>query len=179
SAVFVQAQEHMEFKGIPISGHIDSFVAKLESSGFKKKTVNLNDNACVLTGQFVGKACEVFVICSPKTKQVWKVAVFLPKSSGWHSIKGDYNSFKTQFTTKYGNPTNSFEFFSKPYYEGDGYEMTAIKVDKCNYMSFWTMAQGTISVAIGTTASIIFAYEDEINRKLKSVEEKSKIQDDI
>ena len=49
------------------------------------------------------------------------------------------------FTKKYGEPKDHFEFFSSPYYEGDGYELQALRKEKCNYISFWTLDKGDYS----------------------------------
>ncbi len=48
-----------------------------------------------------------------------------------------YKDMKQTLTTKYGPPQQAFEFFSDPYYEGDGYEDQAIKLGKGHFGAFW------------------------------------------
>lgn len=169
--------EHLEFKGIPIDGFIDSFIAKMEKEGFKK--VSQTSGGVIMTGNFVNKSCTVIVVSTPKTKSVWKVSVFLPEDASWYSLKSDYNYFKEQFNTKYGEPSNSFEFFSKPYYEGDGYELQALGKDKCTYATYWELEKGYVVVKIGTDGQIVFGYEDKINSNKSDGEKESNIQNDI
>ena len=48
-----------------------------------------------------------------------------------------YESLKMDLTKKYGQPTTTLEFFSDPYYLGDGYETQAFEQGKANYATFW------------------------------------------
>lgn len=120
-----------------------------------------------------------YILASPKTKTVWKIAVFFPKETAWYSIKSAYNKYKDQYTTKYGNPSKSYNFFSNPYYEGDGYETSAIRNGKCHYASFWDIANGNIVVSISTYMQVEIEYEDKINSDINDKEKEGNIQGDI
>lgn len=169
--------KHIKFKNIPIDGHINLFTRSMERIGYvKTKTLK---NCTIFTGDFAGKKCEIYVLYTDKTNTVWKVGVFLPESSNWYKLKSDYQDFKEQYTMKYGLPSDTFEFFSKPYYEGDGYEIQAINLEKCTYESYWNVENGSIVVKIGTSSNVVLGYEDLLNGILKENEKTSSIQNDI
>ena len=84
-----------------------------------------------------------------------------------------------QFKKKYGEPTEHFEFFSKPYYKGDGYEMQALRLDKCNYASYSEKENGTICVEMSKGWHQWIAYEDKVGVTEKNHKENQQIQDDI
>ena len=168
---------HLTFKDIPIDGKASLFVKKMEQQGFTLTEQEVGQT--VMEGKFVNEICEVYIVSTPKTDIVWKIVVLLPKQKSWISLKSDYLNYSNQFKTKYGKPTDSFDFFSKPYQEGDGYELQALENDKCHYLSFFERTNGSISVRISKSASIRFDYEDEINSKKDTVERDSQVQDDI
>ena len=168
---------HLEFKGIPINGKVDDFVKKLQTQGYS--IVNKEDIGIIMSGQFTGKEAEVMVINTKKTKTVWKVVVYLPKQTSWYRIKSDYEYYTEMFTKKYGAPTHTFSFFSSPYYEGDGYEMSALRNDKCTYYSSYHTQNGTISVEISKYEQIKIAYEDSINSSLMDKEKEDAVINDI
>jgi len=175
-STFAQS-EHLKFRDIELNGSITDFIQKLEKLGYSVKT-NLND-IYLLEGDFIGKTCEVIVVSSKKTKTVWKVKVNLPEGKSWYSLKSEYNSVKEQLTKKYGKPKDTYEFFSKPYYEGDGYELQALKKDKCTYYSYWEFENGIISLDMSTDCNLSINYEDKINVAIKKKEKDEQIQDDL
>ena len=174
--VLAQAQEHMTFKDISMDCNLTTFVSKLEAKGYR--TTLLEDDNAVLKGNFAGKDdCSIYVLCTAKSKLVWKVAVRFPEQVSWSSLKSEYKSFKELYTKKYGNP-KSYEFFSDPYYEGDGYELQALRLEKCTYASFFKTDIGGIILEIGNK-NIIVHYEDAINVEIKNSEKEQAISNDI
>lgn len=172
----IYSQEHMKFKDIPIDGSINTFAQKLINIGYKMhKTMG---DVIILQGNFVNKECDIYIVGSVKTKIVWRVLVYLPEISDWYSIKSNYFDLKKQFQYKYGEG-KSFEFFSKPYYEGDGFEMQALGVEKCTYVTFFKTESGDISVDISKYKQISISYEDKINCELKNKEANDRIKSDI
>lgn len=173
----VDSVKHLEFKGIPIDGSLNEFVSKLEAKGFTK--TETMGTMVQLKGDFAGESVNVYVVGSEKNKTVWKVAVFFPEKSSWRSLKSDYFDYKELFTKKYGKPKNDYEFFSDPYYEGDGYELSALKRDKCTYCSFYYPEGGIIMLEISSSECVLVGYEDSTNAKIKSREEEENAMDDI
>ena len=168
---------HLEFRGIPIDGKIDSFVNKLERLGYTvSKQAGSN---VIMKGTFAGKDATLFILGTPKTNTVWKVAVNFSEASSWSSIKSDYKYYKEMFTKKYGTPKDVYEFFAKPYYEGDGYELQALRVEKCFYFTSYEVTGGTIVVQMSRFEYIQIIYEDSQNYTIKSNEENDAVIDDI
>lgn len=168
---------HLEFKGIQMKGSINDFADKLVKMGYiiKENT----GNVITLEGQFVGKDATIYIAGTPKTNTIWKVMVYLPEVSSWYSIKSDYKYYKDMYTQKYGAPKDVYEFFSKPYYEGDGYEMSALKNDKCHYFSAFHTNEGVVVLEISTFKKVRFSYEDNANTELRNKEKDTAVIDDI
>ena len=169
----------IEFKGIPITGDVDAFAAKLQALGYNPLTVT-DDGIIVMTGQFVNEDCSIFLLSTTKTKQIWKVAVFIENTyTSWSSIKNDYNNYKELYIKKYGHPDHDYHFFSRPYYEGDGFEMSALKRDKCRYLVGFDMPGGAVSLKMASNCQIVFQYENTVNSALDTAESESDILNDI
>ena len=170
------AQEHLDFRGVPIDGHIDDFVSKMEGLGYtlEKKV----DNAVIMEGRFTNKDVNVYILSTPQTNTVWKVAVYFDEATSWSSIKNSYREYKDLYKKKYG-VGESYEFFSDPYYEGDGYELQALRKEKCNYVTYFEPATGYVTVKMSSSECIVIAYEDKVNTELKKKEQTSSALDEI
>lgn len=174
---FTMAQGHLEFKGIPIDGKVNEFVNKLKENGYVQ-TYQDGYNF-ILKGEFTGKKASIIVLGTKKTGTVWKVAVNFEKSTSWNSLKSDYEEYKKLFVQKYGAPTNDYHFFSKPYYEGDGYELQALRKEKCYYVSFFKTENGMLSVKLSKTENLSLEYEDSTNAVLQKEENETSIINEI
>ncbi|MBP1631446.1 MAG: hypothetical protein H6Q15_2339 [Bacteroidetes bacterium] len=173
----IYAQEHMKFKGLDITGNVNSFGNLLAKQGYKLQ--ESEDNALTFVGGFASiQNCIIYIIGSPKTSTIWKVAVLLPKENSWSSAKETYRKFKTQLSEKYGIG-KSYEFFKDPYFEGDGYEFQAISKDKCYYSTFWTLQSGAVSIEISSSEKIIISYEDGINVLINRKEKAEAVINDL
>ena len=175
-ALYAQ-EKHLEFKGTPLNGSLTSFVQKMKLKGYK--TILTQDNAVVMEGEFIGKNANIFILSTPKTKIVWKVGVNLEKEISWSSLKSEYRKIKESYIKKYGKPLHSFERFDEPYYEGDGYELQALKLEKCTYISYFETPEGMISVGMDSSGSIAIMYEDGINVKIASKEKENAVMNEI
>ena len=177
-SVRVGAQEHMMFMKTPIDGTITEFASKMKAKGFVQTEVA--KDVITMEGDFMGQACELYIIGTEKTKTVWQVSVwFDEKYTSWYDLKSDYNDIKDSYIGKYGVQTNNYHFFVKPYYEGDGYEMQAVKLDKCRYGSFWDKEDGNIMISIEKFAQISITYQDRLNNQKRKIEKKAQINEDI
>ena len=186
-SAFAQDQ-HLKFKGIPIDGTLTNYVKALKNAGYEFICQSPDDSGAALSGTFTNKDVTILVVTTPKTKTVWKVVVFFEDQNDWYSLKSDYKDLKASLTSKYGQPDPVFEFFSSPYEEGDGYEMTAIWSDKCNYISFFAVntdsgnSLGEITVEIAkneTKGRIALSYEDAANTTLMKSEKEAIVYDDL
>lgn len=176
---WLKAQEHMMFMKTSIDGTISEFATKMRAKGFVQKEVD--KNLIIMEGEFMGKDCEIGIYGTSRTKTVWKVlVVFIKDYTSWYSIKRDYTDIVDIYTEKYGIPSDTYHFFSSPYYEGDGYEIQALKRDKCTYRNFWmNLEYGNIEVSMTKNANIKIGYEDRLNGDKRDTEERSQINDDI
>jgi hypothetical protein len=153
-----------EFLGIKIDGKLSEVVAKFKLKGFK---VTRPDNTNpFLSGKAGVSVVDVLILSSPITKTVYKIAVYLPKRDDWETIKSEYEDYLNTLTAKYGTPTNSFNFFSDPYKEGEGDEMNAIAMEKCHYSAYWE----NMSISISEYKQINISYENPKNFTIRNIE---------
>lgn len=52
-----------------------------------------------------------------------------------------------------------------PYDDGDGYEMRAVSLEKCRFISFFLAIGGHIIVKIDKSSQVKVVYEDRVNIK--------------
>ena len=181
SFMFVMAQtpnNHLTFKGIPITGTLESFAQKLEAKGFEKK---YSDKTSVeFEGEFAGYSdSEIYVSRDLDRNIVYRVVVVFPKKSSWARLEEQYNKFKDMLTNKYGKPASHSETFKKRASTfSDAAKMRSLKAGNCDYEAEWKVDNGTITVDIfslsetdGVYVSLI--YFDKINDALadKAIED--------
>ena len=153
-----------EFLGIKVGGNLNEVVAKFKLKGFKITSPhNLNP---LLTGKAGVSNVEVIIFSSPISKSVYQFSVYLPKKDDWDEIKSEYEDYLRILTDKYGTPTDIFNFFSSPYKEGEGDEMNAITMEKCNYSAYWE----NISLEISKYKQVKIVYQNNINFGIKEKE---------
>ena len=161
------AQEHLEFKGIPLDGTSKQYVEKLKQAGFK--FIESNDDGDWLTGVFTGKECTLSVVSTPVSHTVHTVYVLLKEQEDWPTIKSNYSLLKKGLCAKYGDPIECREEFSSPYKEGDGNAYLAFSNGKAKWYSDFRTPLGTISLYIRDQGflemSVIVRYTDDENSK--------------
>lgn len=162
------AQNHLQFKGVEIDGKFDKFLETIVAQGYEK--IYEKDGNAVVKGDFTNKSAEIFILSSKRSHTVWKVSVRFDKAVSWSSLESSYEDYVRLFTEKYGKPTKHYEFFSKPYFKGDSYELQALRMEKCHYMTYWELPTGTIVVDLDTSGCVRLQYEDKINAEISSKE---------
>jgi hypothetical protein len=145
------------FNGVEISGNISAAVEKFKLKGFKLS--KKEDNVYIMSGELFNEQVELFLFATPITRQYAKCVVYFPESS-WYSLKRDYNKFVELFDEKYGYHTSQYEFFSEPYYEGDGYELNALMLEKCTYITYWVLSKVSMAVEISKHKQVKLVYEN-------------------
>jgi len=154
------------WNGIPISGSFTAIKANLSGKGFS--LINKENNNAFFKGKINGIEYEVLTFCTPLTNEVAKLVVYLPKKNSWSDIKLEYEYVKDMLTEKYGIG-ESYAFFESPYYEGDGYEMSALQSEKCHYSSYWlkieTETNLSVSAEISMYKQVKVSYENKKNMK--------------
>lgn len=174
--MMAQEQEHMKFMGTPITGTELQFETKMKAKGFVRKT-RISENVIEMTGKFAGSNVEIYIVSA--NNLVWKVLVDYPEQYSFSSLTSAYDDMVEQFKIKYGTPSDHFEFFSKPYYNGDGYELQALKLEKCTYATYWNTEFGIISVSLTKFANLRIIYEDAKGVEKKNENKEKQIQNDI
>lgn len=163
------ASKGQEFMGVKVEGDKAAFIKKFKENGYV--VVSENANSATMKGTLGGTEYELILHATPKSKQIWKLSVFLPEATSWNTIKREYEDYLNILTEKYGTPDKKYAFFSSPYYEGDGYEMSAITLEKCNYFAYWNDSIG-ISIQISKYKQVKISYENAKNSKLDDLEKK-------
>ena len=96
SFMFVMAQtpnNHLTFKGIPITGTVESFAQKLVSKGFKK--IDSDKTSVVFEGEFAGySGCRICVCKNSNRNIVYQVAVDFPTEDSWSRLEKSIISLK-------------------------------------------------------------------------------------
>lgn len=166
---------HPAFLGVPICGALNDFIAKMEELGFvRKETVDTQANYISMTGRFGhNENAEITIYYTPQTHTVKRVVVFDMRFTSWGSLKSKYIAYKTALQQKYGI-AESYEFFISPYYDGDGRELDALENEKVQYVSFWPIDGGIISLRI-LNLMIAICFEDCAGVQIDKVEEQNMI----
>jgi hypothetical protein len=159
-----------EFIGIKVDGNINDVVEKFKGKGLKVSNRNSTPNVISMEGIVGNRNLELNIVCTPTTKIVWKFAVYLPKQTLWTSLESEYEEYLDLLTKKYGEPEKKYNFFSSPYEDGDGYEMTAVAVEKCTYAAFWPENLG-LFIEISKWKQVKINYENITNSAIARKEE--------
>lgn len=163
------------FNGVAISGSMSTAVNAFKAKGFT--VVDNLQNITVMKGKIQNQTIELFIKVTPKSKQVYAFSIYFPKHISWSGIRNEYEKYKDILIAKYGQPDSEYDFFSTPYYLGDGYELQALRLEKCSYSAYWFDKENTnISVEMSKYEQVNMTYENEklIKIRAKEVEEQNK-----
>lgn len=150
------------FDGVEVRGTLSTIVPKYKAKGYVVRS--LKDEYCVMDGYVAGKAVELFIYVTPITKVVFKVNVYLPKRENWITLKNEYVEYVNILKQKYGEWDNTYYSFNDPYYDGDGYEMSAVQLDKVNFFTVWLNRSGAnYAVQITKFKQVMITYENDAN----------------
>jgi len=177
-STYAQTSEHMSFKGVPIDGTLNEYVAKMKQSGFQY--LGTEDGTAMLKGDFAGyKNCHVGVTTLNKMDLVHKIGVIFPKQETWSRLFSNYSDLKQMLTEKYGNPNDEVELFDVESFQlplDDNMKMHEVGMDNCKFYTVWKTDKGEIQLSIdhnGFTSSFVeVVYFDKINSAI--ISEKAK-----
>lgn len=171
-----EEETHLTFKGVSIDGTIQDVISKLSKEGFTE--VSKGSEVAVMKGEFANRNCNLYIGATSKSKKVYTIMVAFDESNSWYSLKALYRELKESLKNKYNVKPNASEWFAEPYYEGDGYELQALRKDKCFYYSKFKVNKGEITVYI-TYKEVRIQYTDKINDGIYESEKKTKVYDDL
>ncbi|MBM3454464.1 MAG: hypothetical protein FJX80_04870 [Bacteroidetes bacterium] len=177
-STFAQTSEHMSFKGVPIDGTLNEYVAKMKQNGFQY--LGTENGTAMLKGDFAGyKNCHVGVTTLNKMDLVHKIGLIFPKQETWSRLFSNYSDLKQMLTEKYGNPNDELELFDVESFQlplDDNMKMHEVRLDNCKFYTVWKTDKGEIQLSIdhnGFTSSFVeVVYFDKINSAI--INEKAK-----
>lgn len=142
------AQEHLKFKGIPIDGTVNEFVAKLKQKGCTY--IDSYEGNALLKGDFATeKNCTILVAAPKANCPLERVAVSCPNQETWSFLYNNYTRLKDMLTTKYGEPASCEETFQSTLQpKDDSSKMHEVKMDRCRYVCVFNAGNGYIELAI-------------------------------
>ena len=175
STTLGQAQEHLTFKGVPIDGTLDSYVANMRKAGFT--FIGEDDGIAMLQGDFAGyRNCTIGVVTLKSIDIVNRISVLFDSHQDWNSIYANYTSLKEMLTKKYGRYADcveKFEGYSQPRDDND--KMYELNMDRCKFYTIWKTDKGNIELEIikgdFLGGLVRLSYWDAINTK--SIQEKA------
>lgn len=173
----IHAQEHLTFKGVPIDGTLDAYVANMKKAGFTY--LGNQDGIAILQGDFAGfRNCTIGVVTLESMDIVNRISVLFDTHDNWSNLYGNYSSLKDMLTKKYGKHSDNvetFDCYSQPRDDGD--RMHQLQMDRCRFYTIWEVEKGIIELDIikgngfGSTGQVRLSYWDRINTE--SVQEKA------
>lgn len=164
------ASYSQSFDGVPISGDLPTAIAKFKAKGYTFD--QYTTNGAILKGRVANTPVQVFILVTPKSKRVFKMVAFFNEETSWYSLKSDFFKYQNLLTEKYGTPDEKYANFVSPYYEGDGYELQAVGLDKVNYAAYWFRRDNlTLGVEISKYKQIKLIYENVELINLKDKEQ--------
>ena len=167
-AISAMAQsEHLSFKGVPIDGTLDQYVAKMTAAGFTY--LGQQDGTALLQGDFAGfKGCTVGVSTLKSVNVVNTIGVIFPEQNNWASLENQYNQLKSMLTQKYGAPSDcveEFQGYGRPQTDND--KFYRVQMDECTWYTTFTTPKGDIQLSIDNqsvmSCFVLLRYFDKIN----------------
>lgn len=165
------SQEHLSFKGIPITGSITTFCQKLKAKGFVQQASQ--GNVRLFKGDFTGRQASVGVVAADNGQDVFTVAVFFDESDSWNTLVNTYEHYKDLYIEKYGQPTQCVE--NNPSNSDSNTSlMYELYQGRVTYASIFEVPEGAIQISIEkgyiNDGFVLIKYQDtqNINAKRQS-----------
>lgn len=158
-----------EFNGVKIEGDLSTFVYNLKAKNYTLR--KYIDGGAILDGKVGYDNVEVFVFTTPKSKKVFRVSVYFEKKATWSSLKSNYYNLLDILKNKYGEPDAQRAEFESPYYEGDGYELSAVKLNKIVYGAAWKDKNNlSMTILISEFCQVNITYDNTKNENIRDYE---------
>jgi hypothetical protein len=176
TAMLISICAHAQvFMGVPVAGTTTEVSNQLKLKGFELSPES-NETLMVMTGKLGGESVRLLIAGTPKTHLTAKLVVIYPEEETWYSLVDDYNEVKKIITDKYGEPDKGYEFFKDPYTLGDGYELQAVRLEKCFYLQVWKanakFPNQTLAVRINKGLYVSLVYENDEIMAQREIEQK-------
>lgn len=168
-ALICCAQEHLTFKGIPITGSMVSFCQKLKAKGYTQ--IHQDRSITLFTGDFTGRKATIGVVAGDDGKNVFSVGVLFAASEEWNTLVNTYEYYKDLYTRKYGSPANAIEN-NPAYSDSNTAKMHKLYNGEVTWSCYWKVAGGEIEIKIEKSSGfyegqVIIVYRDSQNVEAK------------
>ena len=166
-AISAMAQsEHLSFKGVPIDGTLDQYVAKMKAAGFTY--LGQQDGTALLQGDFAGfKGCTVGVSTLKSVNVVSTIGVIFPACNDWSSLEQNYDHLKSMLTEKYGQPSDVVERFQNGTPRDNNSRLHELYMDRCTWYTTFATPKGDIQLSLQkreyNSCFVLLKYYDKIN----------------
>ncbi len=162
-------QEHLSFKGVPITGSLTSFCQKLQQKGLTK--IGTQDNITIFRGDFTGRQATIGAVAADNGKDVFSVAVMFDESEEWNTLVNTYEYYKEIYTEKYGAPTQCVEN-NPSFVDSNTALMAEVYQGRVTYASLFESTGGKIQISIEKgqgvyTGFVLIKYQDAQNVEAK------------
>lgn len=148
-ASFAQSNsEHLSFKGVPIDGTLNEYVAKMKAAGFSH--LGTQDGTAILQGDFAGfKSCTVGVSTLKAVNVVSTIGVIFPSHDDWSSLERDYEHLKSMLIKKYGDPADVVEQFQgRTTPNSNNEKIHELLMDRCTWFTTFETPKGDIQLSL-------------------------------
>lgn len=157
-----ESKIHMKFMGIEMNCAVDIAMLDLEKKGFE--IIDIRKEGYIMSGKFIDRNALVTLHATPKTNLLYRANIFFNEHTSWYSLKSEFLEVVKYYKAKYKSISSSRTFID-PYYEGDGYELQGVSMDKCFYYERFEAEGGKISIEISDMRRVQIRYEDKNNAK--------------
>lgn len=157
-----ESKIHMKFMGIEMNCAVDIAMLDLEKKGFE--IIDIRKEGYIMSGKFIDRNAFVTLHATPKTNLLYRANIFFNEHTSWYSLKSEFLEVVKYYKAKYKSISSSRTFID-PYYEGDGYELQGVSMDKCFYYERFEAEGGKISIEISDMKRVQIRYEDKNNAK--------------
>ena len=146
---------HNDFKGIAINGNAIDFMKQLTG----ETTINKTGRFLVYKTRFAGiDNCEIVVLESEYTGNVYAVYVLTPKKRIWDDIDVEFKSLKEGLTNKYSKPDD----WCFDYDESNSF-YTSLRRNLLDWKSYYYLQNGIVVLSIDSTERNLLVYYDREN----------------
>jgi hypothetical protein len=159
-SLMVAQQRSLTFASIPWGAGAAAVKQGMSQQGLTFTKID-EDGDLNFKGTLVGYSATAIALLNPAGQLVKTIVLIYVDDA---KARQEYRDMKDVLSTKYGAPSNCFEYFKSPYEEGDGYEEQAIKLSKAVFTCFWgdpshATGDGSISLEITTKLNLRLEYE--------------------
>ena len=160
--------EHLSFKGVPIDGTLNEYVAKMKAAGFSLPWDAGRYSYSARRFRRLSKVVQVGVSTLKAVNVVSTIGVIFPSHDDWSSLERDYDHLKSMLTQKYGEPTEVVEQFQgRTNPNTNNEKLHELMMDRCTWYTTFETTKGDIQLSLQKSDFgqyfVLLKYYDKIN----------------